>query len=884
MKIITTHLSADFDGFASAVCARRLFPGHELVFPGSLEPSVRRFRDAVMPEIETVGIRELRKHRLEHAVVLDTPDSARLGEVWDIIRRDDCPITRIDHHTEGDLPERDGDLIRPGGSTATLICEIFSKKGIHPTPEESSLLLLGIYEDTGNLCFRETGPPDFRAVAWLLDEGADLGWVRRWLSRTLNTEQLLLLRRLVEGAEERRFGSIPCVISSVEIEDYPEEAAAAVHQWVDAFRLPVVAVLLIRPSSIRIIFRSRLEEMDVGEIARTLGGGGHTTAASARVRGMMPVELRKRIWEMFRSRVPGRPTAGDVALQQIFSIERNSTVVRAAEQLTMWRINAAPVIDHNEGDFCGAVTRQILDRALSLGLGDNPIDTVMHPGVLTVEAETPLDDLRELFLQNPDRFAIVRRTDQVIGILTRTELLRKLFSIDSPRAHSLDNRMAAFRPKHQNVAGILKAGLPEWAVPLVEQVRNLCREGSPRVYLVGGAVRDLLLGRPFEDLDFVVEGNGIAFARELAGKLHARCHSHETFMTAVISLPDGHNVDVVSARTESYSAPAVLPDVSASLIRQDLYRRDFTINTLAISLSGEEYGRLNDFFGGRRDLENRRIRALHSLSFIDDPTRAFRAVRYARRLDFEISPDTRELILTAVREKIFDRLSAHRLGTELRLLFAEEHPASSIRLLADFSLLGAISPILRWSHAIHSHLLDLQAQAAWYEVEILQPPPSTLLMYLGALLIFSAVENGVPIEEAEGFDSIRQRLQLSGIHEKIFLSLPGYTGKLVEIADRDVPISTVFRTITKSGPESLLIAMALCPLQQRRVLAEACEKGHHTVTPIKGKDLIEVGIPESPLIGKLLDMVRSALLDGVIEPDQALKYALDAAEDAKEAG
>ena len=163
--------------------------------------------------------------------------------------------------------------------------------------------------------------------------------------------------------------------------------------------------------------------------------------------------------------------------------------------------------------------------------------------------------------------------------------------------------------------------------------------------------------RANEDVDLVVEGDGIEVAKALAEKLGARCHPHQPFMTAVVTLQDGHSVDVASARTEFYRTPAALPEVATSLIRQDLYRRDFTINALAISLEGEQFGQLIDFFGGRRDLSQREIRVLHSLSFIDDPTRAIRAVRYARRLNFEVAQDTEHLIRTAVSEGVFERLS-----------------------------------------------------------------------------------------------------------------------------------------------------------------------------------------------------------------------------------
>jgi len=880
VKIITTHLSADFDAFASAVCAQRLFPDHKILFPGSLEPSVRRFQAKIRLPFEDVHLREVRNHRLEHALILDTPDSSRLGEVWNLIQSADCPITRIDHHEHGDLPRGTDDVIRAVGSTSTLIVNMFREGRIYPTPEEASLLLLGIYEDTGSLSFRETSVEDFLAVAWLLKQGGELRWIRKWLFKALEPNQLRLLRQLVQGTEERVISAIPVVVSTLEVEDYPEEAAAAVHQWIDAFRLPVVGVLLVRPPNIQLILRSRLEDVDVAKIAREFGGGGHATAASARIRDRMAVEVRDELWRSFRRQLPGPCTAGDSALRQIFQLERRTSIARAADHLNQWRINACPVFDTEEGNFCGTITRQILDRSMTLGMENRPIETVMQPGVATIPGETPLEEVGKIFLETPRRFVIVTHNDLAIGLLTRMEVFRRLFSELPIAGRSLDNRMASIRPRSQNVEGLLRQNLPSWSSGLLESIREMSRDSSSRIYLVGGAVRDLLLGRRIEDLDLVVEGDGIATAEILATKLGGRCHPHKPFLTAVIILPDGHSIDVASARTEFYSAPAALPNVALSLIRQDLYRRDFTINTLAISLNGEKFGNIIDFFGGRKDLEDRRIRVLHSLSFIDDPTRALRAIRYARRLDFEISRDTRHLIRTARQEGVFDRLSAHRLRSELEILFSESHPADSVSLLAELSLLPAIDPSLQWSPRIHSLLLEVQAQQAWFQVEALEPAPSPLLLYLGALLIFGEREKPQGDESSLWYErtgNLIARLQFTGEPARRLYDLgPGFD-ELLKAARSNSGRSEIDDLIRKRGSETLLIAMAAAPLEERRRLADSAECGYRLEMPIHGRDLIRAGLSPSPLIGKTLKQVRSALLDGIITHEDALEYALSLA-------
>lgn len=884
MKIITTHLSADFDAFASAICAQRLYPGYRILFPGSLEPTVRRFRDQIPLSFDEIRLKELRRHRLEDVIILDTPDSARLGEVWDLIQRDQCPIIRIDHHGEGDLPVGNADVLRPGGSTSTLIAEIFQNRGLHPSPEEASLLLLGIYEDTGRLTFRETGPADFRAAAWLLEQGGDMRWIRQWISRTLEPDQLQLLRLLVDGAEERIIASIPVIITTVEVQDYPEEAAAAIHQWIEAFRLPVVAVLLTRPPNIRLILRSRIEDIDVGVLAGSMGGGGHHTAASATIRGKLPVEIREELWKAFRHQLPEARTAGTVALRQIFHLDRKTKVAEAATKLNEWRINAIPVSNGENGDFSGTLTRQILDRSIGLGMGDRPIEIVMEPGVLCVDAEAPLEEVKEVFLEGSRRFVIVTSEGRPLGILTRMEVFRRLFeSLPATGAH-LDHRMASLRPLRQNIAKKLRESLPSWVRPVLKAVQKAAPEGKPPIYLVGGAVRDLLLGRPIEDVDLVVEGDGIKVAHFLASAIGGRCHPHKPFLTAVISLPDGHSIDVASARTEFYTAPAALPSVVLSLIRQDLYRRDFTINALAISLSGSRHGQIIDFFGGRKDLDTGIIRVLHSLSFIDDPTRAIRAVRYARRLDFEISRDTRYLIETATQEGVFEKLSAHRLRHELELLLTESHPAGTVKLLAELSLLQSIDAGLRWDSKIHGFLLELEAQQAWYLLEDLRPQPRALILYLGALILLTAPdsqENDAPARELSLLsERLIARLQLTGQAASCLASLPSKVHLLCRTARIALTVSERYQRILEFGPEALLVAMVVLPLQHRRLLAEAVERGHRLKMTLGGRELRDAGMEESPRIGEVLQATQDAILDKIIAPSEALNYALKLAEKA----
>ena len=243
-----------------------------------------------------------------------------------------------------------------------------------------------------------------------------------------------------------------------------------------------------------------------------------------------------------------------------------------------------------------------------------------------------------------------------------------------------------------SVYSFMKDRLSAPLLSLLQKTGQLAERRHVRVYAVGGFVRDLLLGIPSLDLDLVVEGNGIRFAKAFAQRYKARVTIHERFGTAAVTFTDGHTFDLATARTESYDSPAALPTVQRSSIKQDVSRRDFTINTLAIRLNAPRFGELMDLHGGRRDLQNKTIRVLHGLSFIDDPTRIFRAIRFEQRLGFQLDRNTAILMKEAVKMGFLHRLSPSRLSAELLHVLSERETGKTLARLADFNFASMHSP------------------------------------------------------------------------------------------------------------------------------------------------------------------------------------------------
>ncbi|MGH7229327.1 MAG: CCA tRNA nucleotidyltransferase, partial [Nitrospiraceae bacterium] len=258
--------------------------------------------------------------------------------------------------------------------------------------------------------------------------------------------------------------------------------------------------------------------------------------------------------------------------------------------------------------------------------------------------------------------------------------------------------------------------LPSRVFQVLKQAGELAERTSVSAFVVGGFVRDMLLGRPNLDLDLVIEGDGIAYARALSRRAKAEVRVHDRFETAVIVFRDGFKVDVATARIERYEYPTALPTVQRSSIKEDLYRRDFTINTLAIRLNPSHFGELIDFYGGQRDLNEKTIRVLHRLSFVEDPTRVFRAVRFGQRFGFRLGTETLALIKGAVEMDLFHRLSGSRLSDELILLLSEEEPRKIIDRLGELNLLRFVHPALKWSARLDTLLKAVQKVLNWYKL------------------------------------------------------------------------------------------------------------------------------------------------------------------------
>jgi tRNA nucleotidyltransferase (CCA-adding enzyme) len=403
--------------------------------------------------------------------------------------------------------------------------------------------------------------------------------------------------------------------------------------------------------------------------------------------------------------------------------------------------------------------------------------------------------------------------------------------------------MSGFLPKRDELLERVRA-LPA-AQPLV------LRLDGERVHLVGGAVRDLLLGGAPVDLDLVVEGGAEVLARSMGGTLTG----YDRFGTATVLL-DGHTYDFAQARRETYAHPGALPDVEPAPLAEDLLRRDFTVNAIAIALDD---GELSAPPGALEDLDAHRLRVLHDRSFIDDPTRLFRLVRYASRLGFEIEPHTRALADEAIEGGGLDTVSGPRIGAELRLLAREHDPVNSLAALRDLGLDQALHPEfgIQDETVARRALALLPADAPRDRLALAaggRHVPAAELARLLDALAFEADERDAIVVSAARAEEVARTLAGAQAPSEIAAAAAGAPAELVALAG------------------------ALGPERQAR---EWLEDLRHVRLSIDGRDLLAAGVPEGPAIGRGLRAALAAKLDGRAGGrDQELAKALDAAADA----
>jgi tRNA nucleotidyltransferase (CCA-adding enzyme) len=866
LTVITTHINADYDALASMLAAQKLYPDSLVVFPGSQERNLRNFFiDSMVYLFNMADIKDIDFPKIKRLVLVDTRNPDRIGKLSELLEVPELDIHIYDHHPFMSNDIRGHyEVLEQTGATVSILTEIIREKGIAISSDEATIMCLGIYEDTGSFTFPSTTQKDFQAAAFLLSKGANLNVVSNLIAREISPEQVGLLNDIIQAATHYNINGVDVVITSVSSENYVPDFAFIVHKMVKMENLDAIFAIARMGSKIYIVARSRIPEVDVGAILTPLGGGGHAYAAATTIREKTLVQTEHQLIEILNKKIRSRNMARELMSSPPITVAADVSCKDAGNLMTRYNINALLVTagpdDLDKDRLVGIISRQIIEKVLFHNLDHLPVREYMTSEFSSVSPGSDLPEIQSKIIESKQRILPVIDKGMITGVVTRTDLLKVLVRQSKASVRNLrDPHQEAVHARIRNIVKFMKERLSTRIVDTLKTIGEVAEELGYGAYVVGGFVRDLFLYRPNEDLDIVLEGNGIEFAKKYAEISGARIHFYEKFGTAVITFPDGFKIDVASARLEYYKFPAALPTVEMSSIKLDLFRRDFTINTLAIHLNPDKFGTLIDFFTAQKDIKEKVVRVLHNLSFVEDPTRVFRAIRFEQRFGFSIGKLTAGLIENAVKMNFLKQLSGRRVFSELRQILEEDNPTPALIKLHDYGLLEEVHPLLKIEKEITSLLVSFKRVLDWHDLLFLEESYMKWSVYFMALIRHC---------DKNASAEICERLELALRYRKLFCTDRFEAdGRLYWLEKNpSVTNSTLYKQLSSLNTELILYMMAATKHDGvKRSISRYFTRLRQAKIMVRGKDLIKMGLEPGPIYKEILQAVLDAKLNGRVK-------------------
>ena len=856
MRIILTHEQADFDALASLLGAYLLDETAVPVLPRRMNRNVRAFVTLYGAELPFVDPRDLPNEPVESICLVDTQSMATVRGVGL-----DTRVHIVDHHPiRSDIPSAWTISNEDVGATTTIFVEDLQEQNGGLTMIQATTLLLGIYEDTGSLTYTRTTARDLHAASYLLEQEANLRVASDFLHHPLSPEQQKLYDTLRNHLESYQIHGHSIVIGCGNAQGLDEELSTVAHKLRDLLDPDALFILITTRGGVQMIGRSTSDHIDVAEITARFGGGGHSRAAASLIKGRELDEVHEELIALLPEFVRPAITVAEIMSYNPQILTPDTPVTEAAERMQRYGYEGYPVV--RDGRVVGLLTRRAVDRALAHKL-NLTAGSLMNGGEVIIHPDDSIDRLQHLMTdtgwgQIP---VIDEGNGEIIGIVTRTDLLKILTSQTT-------------RQGQMNYAEKLEGAMPKVRLELLKAMAVIAYEQKAAFYIVGGFVRDLLLERSSQDFDLVVEGDAITLAQQLQARYGGRLTTHSRFGTAkwligniraelastfnasenASDLPE--YLDLISARTEFYTRPTALPTVERGNIKLDLHRRDFTINTLALRLDGGHYGELHDHWGGLKDLREGFVRVLHSLSFVDDPTRILRAVRFEQRFNFRIEERTLELLGEA--RSLVGQISGDRIRHELDHILDEDQRVRMIERLSELNLLSEIHPALVWDQESQGNLQMLSyldsKPLIGLDIDLKRVNNLRKLAYI-LWIIHHPVEKIQAILRRLRYPTTQIKVVLSAC--QLWKDLPWLgNAKLSMIANRleEVPPLAIYAVFLAARDEHVCGNLQAY-LNRLNIIAPT----------ITGHDLKQRGLPPGPVYKRILGAIRDGWLDGKIE-------------------
>ncbi len=857
--VILTHAGADLDALSSMYAAGKLYPGSFLVHPGSLDAEAKKMTDIFGDLLNLVKVREIPKNvrsNIERIIIVDTKIPSRIGEGKEFLKAPNAEIIVFDHHPPSARDIKNAKIIsRNTGSNTTILVDLLKKKKEILSHFEATLLALGIYEDTGSFMFPSVSSMDFEAIAFLSTFGINMRIIRSFISPFLTKAQISLLKNLLSQTKEEEINGIKTAFARAKMKKYIQGISVVAHRLREVIDSDLLFVIVEGSEGTFVIGRSNSPSVDVKEIILPLGGGGHTTAATAIIKGKSVKEIENILRERIRiSKVHGL-TAKDVMSSPVKMIPAKTGIRDAYKLMVKMGYSGLPVTEKEK--VIGIISKRDIEKIILIEKRNRPVKQYLSPNVVEIPENTPLKKIEEVMAENNTGRILVEKDKKITGIISRSDLLKALYMEKRFFPDEFSKNYNVSLPSAFEISQMIKSKVPKEVSSLFPLFGEIAEKTNQRIYLVGGAVRDLFLGAKTLDFDFVLTGDAILFGKILSEKIKRKVVLHEEFGTAHLSYRS-YELDFVTARRESYEKDSLLPRVENATLKEDLSRRDFTINTMAVSLMPESYGRLTDLFNGLKDLKERKIRILHSLSFIEDPSRLLRAVKYEAKLGFSLSFETEHFFKKAIELGALKNKKSYRIIGEFKELLSSEYAEKAVLFMQKRGILKEFLGIKKLSPVKKKALAEA-------EREVVRCGADRFAVYATVLMYGKTKEE------------IAHLLSLLSVKRKTINRILLTLHILKRIKSGKVAVPKLAPEILKL-PNDFVVAMLLLsigtPFEEE--LRRFIENRSRLLPELKGEDLKAMGLKEGKEFGKILKEIIMLKAEGKIRTkEDEIKYVLD---------
>jgi len=841
MEVIICHIYADLDALSSMVMARKLYPNAKLCFPGNVGKSVKAFVNLYQDYLNVEKAKDIDYKKVKKLIIVDTAKKDRIGHFENYLDKIE-EIVIFDHHKPSDKDIPNSKLIRSkcGSNTTNVLKEIFRKnENAKFERYEATLALLGIYEDTGSFTFEETTVDDFEMAKRMLEFDGQIKLVSEYVTKDIGEEQLETFINLIKKGEVLEFSLERCFITLYETKEFVSGVDEIINKIKDIESCNSCFIVIGNHNKFNIIARTSSKNINLIEILEEYNWQGHENVASVVIKNQNMRAVYNRLKERIIKEIQVGKLAKDIMSSPVKVVTELSSIKNAYKLMNRWGYTGLPIVN-GENEIIGLISRRDVDKAMGHGFSNAPLKSYMNKNLILVKPESSLDEVKKIIVENGLGIVPVVEERKILGIITREDMLRYLYVRTVMADEEFQEKQKAFKLNLLNK-------IPHNLEKLLHRIEKVSKKRQEKAYLVGGIVRDLILGIENKDIDIVVEGDGISFARDLNEELNGiKVSAHEEFKTAVVTVDKDLKIDVASARIEYYEFPTSLPSVESGNVKEDMYRRDFTINSLALEIDYENFGKLIDYYNGYSDIKNKKIRILHNLSFIEDPTRIIRAFRFASRYNFELEEDTEKFLIASIEEGFLNKISWPRVKAELKILLKDKNTKKALEFLVKYGVLEKIHPKAVFNEEIEENLKRIEKYSELIKEHEIENWLMNFLILLENL-------------EIKELDLVFNKFSFS----REFISNYHYGIKkreeIVKELDSEVKNSSIYKTLGELKVEILILILIQHPELEDKVLKYLELKDEKP--KVMGRDLIKLGLNPSPKFKNMLKNLYYLQLD-----------------------